>query len=117
MSLPTSNPFLRVTPEIRKSAERNLHEALARRVSTMCYPGQGERRYVLYELEQVQQHLNALQEYGFTEVRLIDETKLEDLAVAIGVYRRGNLSNEIRALMTNLLTGCGIPASVFEEKK
>lgn len=115
MSFPKNNPFVTVTPELMAKTEANLHKELAREVSYMCNPGDGEEGYVRRRLEVMQSVLKKFREFGFLEVRLVDESKFPVLIEAIGPLKRAGLSDEIRRIMMNILTSCGIPEAVLNK--
>ena len=115
-TLPRNNPFLHITPEIRKSAEANLHQAIAQQVRLLSYQADGEEWFITTLLGNIQKHLKTLQEYGFTEVQLLDESKFPALVEAIGPLKRAGISDEVIRIMTNLLTTCGIPEAVITKK-
>jgi hypothetical protein len=115
MSYPKNNPFLTVTPELLAKTEDNLRKQLSVEVRSLSLPGEGEERHIKSRLNDTQNILRKFQEFGFTEVHLIDERKFPALIEAIGPLKRAGLVDEICQILTNLLTSCGIPASALEK--
>lgn len=107
-SLPKDNPFFNLTPDLRAKAEANLQKQLENSIEHIGYQGEGQARYIISLLNDVQKNLKIWQEYGY-EVKLLDETKFATLAEAIGPLKRAGLEDEIRRIMNNLLVECFEP--------
>ena len=106
-----SNLIIATIPleEIRRAVE----ESIRAQVRMLEVPGKGIRENEWPYLERINRIISKGQELGLTDLRVIEESKFDTLLTAICDLQVIGAREQIRQIMTNLLTSCGIPATVF----
>ncbi|MBX4198715.1 hypothetical protein KW800_00315 [Candidatus Parcubacteria bacterium] len=104
-SLPKNNQFFSLTPELRAKAEENLADKLKKELWHVSAPGDGEAKWIITCLNDVQKNLKTWKEFGYL-VNLLDEAQFPVLADAIGPLKRAGLTEEIDRIMMDLMNQC-----------
>ncbi len=109
------NRFLTITPEMEKKTLEHLRSEIADSISWLVIPGDGEARLVNHSLGKIQGFLRKFKEFGYTEVRELNESIFPELVEALGVLKRRGLEGDIRKLMDELLAQCNLPEKAHGE--
>ena len=103
------NRFLKIDGPLLQEVRKNLLKEVDEWVETLSMPGTGEQDLVLRWIKRLQETIGKFCEFGWSDVKLLDETIFPELAEAIGVLKRGGLQTEAKRILGEILSECNLP--------
>ena len=109
-----TNPYLPRSKEFLARARKQVEGGVRQRIDHIAIPGDFSSESVTRQLKALRRMLKGAQDLGLEDIVLFEESKIPELAVAISVFNRASIRDEVVSILNNLMVSCGIPTAVAD---